>query len=200
MTTHVNPWNETTVSALKELYKDGWSFSAIAKEINKLHGTKLTRNSTIGKVHRLGLTLRRHQLNAHARAPKTPKLPRKSFWMAVNTLAAANRADAAARKKPVRELIAIAQKFSAPPLPQLDGSLVNVLSLTDRLCSWMDGDPTEAGAAFCGRPVKLGSHYCAGHHERCYRPTDQRLAKAMAKNVMRLPNYALDVGHTKCGI
>jgi len=35
-------------------------------------------------------------------------------------------------------------------------------------CQWIDGDPRQAGARFCGLPVVAGAAWCAGHRARVW--------------------------------
>lgn len=35
-------------------------------------------------------------------------------------------------------------------------------------CKWCDGDPLTADHAFCGKPVKPGTSWCAEHYARVY--------------------------------
>ena len=51
----ISPWTDAKVLALEKLWESGASATLIADELSK-DGSKITRNSVIGKVHRLGLT------------------------------------------------------------------------------------------------------------------------------------------------
>jgi GcrA cell cycle regulator len=46
-------WTDERIEELKKLWAEGKSASIVAEEMNKMFGTKLTRNSIIGKIHRL---------------------------------------------------------------------------------------------------------------------------------------------------
>lgn len=143
-------WNEERVAVLKSLWQEGLSASQIAKQL----GGGVTRNAVIGKVHRLGLAGRatpsrppKRTIRVQARPrPSTPSLP----------------VPRAPRPTSPPQL------SLAPALPQLeplrneDGRTTTVLELTDRVCKWPIGDPSDANFGFCGRPRCAGS-YCADH-------------------------------------
>jgi GcrA cell cycle regulator len=46
-------WTDQQIDELKRLWAEGKSASIVAEEMNKMFDTKFTRNSIIGKIHRL---------------------------------------------------------------------------------------------------------------------------------------------------
>lgn len=126
-------------------WKDGWSAAQIAKSLGGV-----TRNAVIGRIHRLGLSVR-----SEASAPRST----------------ARRA-APRVSKPVY----VAPSVSAtPPLVMKDDEpgLATVLTLEAHMCKWPIGDPADDSFTFCGRR-KERAGYCAGHAERAFAPPSKR--------------------------
>lgn len=96
-------WTPELDARVVELTRDGWSYQAIAAELHKLTGAKVSRNMVAGKVFRLSADLKfprartcRHAVvkrrrkepamaermvaPRHVAAPE-PAPPRKSTWM-----------------------------------------------------------------------------------------------------------------------
>jgi GcrA cell cycle regulator len=56
------------------------------------------------------------------------------------------------------------------PLRREDGRLHDVLSISDRMCKFPIGDPSDAGFGFCGREAASGARYCAAHCAVTFQP------------------------------
>lgn len=52
------PWSDEAVLLLRKLAGEGLSGDAMARCLHKQLGIKVTRNSVIGKMHRLGIAMR----------------------------------------------------------------------------------------------------------------------------------------------
>lgn len=134
-------WTDDRVEQLKALWTDGLSASQIARTIGGV-----TRNAVIGKVHRLGLTGR-----AAPAQPEHPRLP-------------------AAPRAAVRPAAAPQPQTEEEPIALDDGNFATVLTITDHMCRWPIGDPSDGEFHFCGRKVKAGSPYCEAHARKAYQP------------------------------
>lgn len=158
MTTNIPfTWTDEAVETLKRLWKEGLSASVIAAEMG--HG--LTRNSIVGKVHRLGLPSRRTVVGHFA-----PNGIRD-----VEGKARAAKARKSAKPKPVPKVEA--PVFEAAPLPEeeLGNDVTNLLGLMDLTaytCRYPHGDPLSQPFGFCGKHTQEGSPYCAEHHAKCH--------------------------------
>lgn len=133
-------WTDERVEQLKSLWSEGLSASQIARTLGGV-----TRNAVIGKVHRLGLAGR--AVPAQTERPRLPATPRV--------------APRPAAPAPVVE---------EDPLPLDDGNYATVLTITDHMCRWPIGDPSDGEFHFCGRKVKIGSPYCEAHARKAYQP------------------------------
>lgn len=147
-------WPENAVSTLKQLWSDGSTATQIAEQIG--HG--LTRNSVLGKVHRLKLDKRKTS---------------GTMTKAITTKARASRSGKGQPK--VNAIVArVEAKQSLPMVVPFDiednpdatdvTHLVGLLALGRRSCRW---PVTGEGAAtlFCGEHADHGP-YCPAHSER----------------------------------
>jgi GcrA cell cycle regulator len=60
------------------------------------------------------------------------------------------------------------------PAPLPSGEFATVLTLTNHICKWPIGDPTEQNFRFCGRKSKAASPYCDAHASQAYQPQSRR--------------------------
>jgi len=172
-------WTEERVYSLKKLWTEGLSASQIAKQLGGV-----TRNAVIGKVHRLGLAGRATPSRPAIKRPIRPAQPRP----------AASAAPAAPRPRPAISAssavaLATASGSNVVPFPNLealrqdDGSVASVLTLTERMCKWPIGDPSDANFGFCGRSACAGP-YCADHARQAYQPQPQKKAARKAPDAL----------------
>ena len=155
-------WTPERCDQLAELWAAGLSCSQIAAEM----GEGLTRNSVIGKVHRLKLPPRKeahhksnHRYMRHPKPAPKPKAakPIKGFrpGVALPLLPEAMPGDLEALKGDV---------WAALP----DTSPKPLLAVSDdKGCRWPIGE--ERPYLFCGEPTHKGV-YCATHYSVAYRP------------------------------
>jgi GcrA cell cycle regulator len=146
-------WNDESVALVRELWAEGLSAAQIAK---RLGGA--TRNSVIGKVHRLGLAAR-----------ATPARP--------VTRASRREVGLRLKRRPPRPGEAEAPRSAVVvdlhPYRFDDGKVATVLSVTSKMCKFPIGDPGDAAFAFCGREACRGP-YCLEHAVLTYRPRPSR--------------------------
>lgn len=139
-------WDSERVALLTSLWADGLSASQIAKRLGNV-----TRNSVIGKVHRLGLPKRASTMRTTPR-----RVERTERRVAVRAAYANPR-------------VADEQITAITPLRFADGSRATVLTLREGMCKFPIGDPSVVEFSFCGRPACVGP-YCAGHARIAYQP------------------------------
>lgn len=172
---------------LKAGYSEGKSAGTLAQEINALGGQTVTRNSVIGRIHRLGLT---GSARAKASAP-APRLARSapSAPRVIEPKRGTSRAGmltpsefpqhgapsvAEAPLPPERKIAA------APPPPGADST-----------CNWPIGDPLRPGFSFCGRPSTRddrGRCYCPEHRAIAFTTPpakSPRTANELARSLRR---------------
>jgi GcrA cell cycle regulator len=155
-------WTDDRVELLKKLWSDGLSASQIAAELGGI-----SRNSVIGKVHRLGLSGR-------AKSPSS-SVPRQRKPRAHSHMIRIQRGG-------VRGNTALAPMFEADvePEPELIDNIIpiaqrcTILELNDSKCHWPIGDPSSADFFFCGGKTLEGLPYCGYHSRVAYQPASDR--------------------------
>lgn len=134
------------------------SYAEVAKVLNDKFGTRYTRNATIGRANRLGLTC--PWPKSKKTGPKAARQPKAT---------PAQRPDIAIRKaetgpkKPPEPYVPIETDIPPGTVPLLELGLDG--------CKWPSGD---GPFLFCNRPQHDGLVYCAGHAALAYRSPERR--------------------------
>jgi GcrA cell cycle regulator len=138
-------WTDDRVQQLKTLWAEGHSAAEIAERLGQT-----TRNSVIGKVHRLGLAGRRKTPR-----PRQPRVSRTSARPRRRAISASRRPPVAIVEETAESVLA--KLGPAPDVP------VTFQTLTADTCHWPEGDPRTPGFHFCGRKSASPSPYCEPH-------------------------------------
>lgn len=175
-------WTENTILRLRVLWHQGLSCSQVADKLNLQFGTSFTRNSVIGKIHRLGDELSRvARVSAVYEPEEKTKVPRPKRTQMK-------------RKRPkwnpeAAELESTAQPYvESTPMSDLEIPLEQrktLMELTSGDCRWPVGDPCTADFFFCGGQRKNGLPYCAGHCARGFNGAPQRTRSKAAIEMQR---------------
>ena len=147
-------WSPENIERLTKLWGDGLSSSQIASRIGGC-----TRNSVIGKVHRLGLSGRATTVRS--------KSAHCSFGGKKTSAIMRERAKQQVRAKVKAE----APEFMREPFPDpvmTDVARVSFADIESGMCRFIPGDPKSGGLMFCGCETVPGMPYCADHALRCY--------------------------------
>jgi len=140
-----NPWNPEQVEILIRLVREGYSGGVIANRLG------LSRNSVIGKVHRLGMHLGNSR-NSMQRGLASQLRLKANYD----------------RRRVVKPRIPVIPRLRSEPLPSPaaeDLARKSLLDLNDGDCRYVVGEPT--GVCFCALPQIPGSSYCLTHAVRC---------------------------------
>ena len=151
-------WTDEVVEELRKMWDRGMTTGQIAKALN------VTKNSIIGKVHRLCLTARPSPIK------KTPaKDVRKS-------------APEKTSVKPVKEKkVSVANVVEQTHLPSPsvtevpEETNIPLVKLDNHSCRWPLGDPKDDDFCFCGKRVKTGQTYCEEHASIAYVRTGKKI-------------------------
>jgi GcrA cell cycle regulator len=181
-------WTDERVEKLQEMWAEGMSAAQIAKTLGGV-----TRNAVIGKVHRLGLSNRA--------APGKPGGPEDAEALAEVEIDADPAPPPPPAPEPVMEAAPEPAVPAAPPRPvsrdlqrrepapmsedrkealanlaeiEKTARRVSLLDLTERVCKWPIGDPTEPNFHFCGLPSAPGKPYCSAHVAVAFQPMSSR--------------------------
>lgn len=157
-------WTDERVELLKKLWSDGLSASEIAAELGGI-----SRNSVIGKVHRLGLSGRAKSPSGALPRQRKPRVHGHAVRTARggvrgNTALAAAHAydtDLEPEQQTVENIVPIGQRCS-------------ILDLNDSKCRWPIGDPSLPDFFFCGGRTIEGLPYCGCHSRIAYQPASDR--------------------------
>ena len=148
-------WTDERIATLRRLWGDGLSASQIAGRFGDV-----TRNSIIGKAHRLGLSGR-------ATSAKPPKKFRE---------ASAYRKAAQPRPTPKVTVKSLIKQFREDPevlamlaRPAVDDvpKILSTADLETHHCRWIPGEP---GTGYCGEHKADGLPYCKRHAVLAYAP------------------------------
>lgn len=137
-------WSEDNIDRLKRLWASGQSGDQIAMRM----GT--TRNSVIGKVHRLKLPKRATVASTTPRRPPPSQVPSLPVLSEMPI-------------EPEPELRALVTDPATPIKKGFGPSKVSDLQMGDRRCRWPIGDPGDEDFHFCGQEQKPGKSYCEKH-------------------------------------
>ena len=146
-------WDDQKVEKLRIYWARGYTASEIARAL----GEGVTRNSVIGKAHRLKLA---------ARAPsKKSKFKSPEKQDATNNL---NKQEGRISKKNRFRSLLLDKSFPPENPKQLE-------ELDDKNCRWpSQHHPNEEGFYFCGRPLVEGFSYCKLHMLLAFQVRDQK--------------------------
>jgi len=147
-------WPEEHSRALREYLEKGLPFSRIANAINARFNTAYSRNATIGRARRIGLSgPKRAEDSARPKSRPKPRLARLRKMRA--------RLAAKSRTKPAVLKRARALKLRCVGIVPRHLSL---LELEPADCRYPYGGEAEGEAiTFCGHPSREGSSYCVVH-------------------------------------
>jgi GcrA cell cycle regulator len=142
-------WTDEVVEELRKMWDRGMTTGQIAKALN------VTKNSIIGKVHRLCLTARPSPIKkASAKTEKKPATESKKVATTLSKSSMETVADVA----PVVEKTENYVEETNIPLVKLD----------NHTCRWPLGDPRDDDFCFCGKRIKTGQTYCEEHAAIAY--------------------------------
>ncbi len=144
-------WDDQKVEKLRIYWARGYTASEIARAL----GEGVTRNSVIGKAHRLKLAARA--------SSKKSKSPEKQD--ATSNL---NKQEGRISKKNRFRSLLLDKSFPPENPKQLE-------ELDDKNCRWpSQHHPNEEGFYFCGRPLVEGFSYCKLHMLLAFQVRDQK--------------------------
>lgn len=147
-------WSQDDVAELERLRGLGWSAGKIS-QLFKAKGIDVSRNSVIGKLHRLGLS-RPAYIVTRAERKKIGKRHKDRL-----------RREGRFLRKP-QSLSERILMIPHDPLPEDDAAPPGATSLIDmheHQCRWPYGD---SDYKFCPRDKVPGLHYCEAHARRAY--------------------------------
>ena len=158
-------WTEDTIARLRVFWRDGFSTA----EIGRRMGT--TKNSVVGKAHRLGLPPRPSPIRGKG---STPRLPAPARTRGLSRSPPRPVADSLPPKRPPRPPAAPqtppARADPPPPPPALCKPERPALPrpALRQPCCWPIGHPGRPGFRFCDADAMPRKPYCAEHAGLAY--------------------------------
>ena len=183
-------WTDKMVDDLKKMWKEGLTTGEIGKRLG------VSKNSIVGKVHRLGLSGRPSPIKKKTDDSKENSAPRnveKKTVAPVEKKPAAEKQKAAEAIKESRQAAPTSaakeeqahpeKKSQAPSEEHLADAFsfkadlkksgaqkgkTMLVDLDNHTCRWPIGDPKDENFHFCGKKVKIGQTYCEEHAAIAY--------------------------------
>lgn len=162
-------WTDEMVEDLRKMWHEGLTTGEIGKRLG------VSKNSIVGKVHRLGLSGR----------PSPIKKKDEPVKEKNETVKEEKTIKKAKPEKPVKE-----EKTPKPEIkteiPELKEERIEIIrssskvehpkkhhkvmltDLDNHTCRWPIGDPKDENFHFCGKKIKIGQTYCEEHANIAY--------------------------------
>jgi len=142
-------WTNEMIDSLKRMWKKGLTTNEIAKELG------VSKNSIVGKVHRLNLIARPSPIK---KKEKEVAQPQKSHVEKTK-----NEPQKTAAKNETAKVSADTVETS-----KTKASCIKLAELDSHTCRWPIGDPKDDNFCFCGKKVRSGQTYCDEHAAIAY--------------------------------
>jgi len=167
-------WTEQMVEDLKKMWDEGLTTGEIGKRLG------VSKNSIVGKVHRLQLVARpspikKKEENEQAVKPAPTKAAKKTA-QAPEEKVSVNKPEAATPAPKQEAEVSLKQHQdrietirNSVHVEHPKGRNKTLLTdLDNHTCRWPIGDPKDENFHFCGRKVKIGQTYCEEHAAIAY--------------------------------
>ena len=141
-------WTYERIEQLKKLWEEGLTASRIAAELGDV-----TRNAVIGKAHRLNLS---------------QKIKTRSSIHQAKTLTKQNLTETKFKGRRSKFKSLILDKNFEP------AKNLTLEELTEDTCKYMEGNPNEKEARFCGRKNVEKFSYCPLHLMIVFQPKGKK--------------------------
>lgn len=156
-------WTEEHSEALRKLLANGMSYSEIAEAINTKFNTVYSRNATIGRARRMGLSGPDRLKDLPIHWPEPPPEPGTARLHRSRE----RHASGFMRPMPVFEIMQTVKLRCV----EIDPRHLSLRDLESGDCRYPYGGDTDGEAiTFCGHPRRRGSSYCAVHFHLTRRP------------------------------
>lgn len=155
------PWTDEQVEKLRQMWVEGLTANEIAKKLG------VSKNSIVGKVHRLCLKARPSPIKKkeNAEATLVSEVTEVSEE-AVKTVDESVEAEEIAVEADSIERVAREKVAAVKKNPGKHS--VKLVELDSHTCRWPIGDPRDDDFCFCGKKVKTGQTYCDEHSAVAY--------------------------------
>lgn len=137
-------WTDKMVEDLRQMWLEGLTANEIAKKLG------VSKNSIVGKVHRLCLTARPSPIKKKEDLSVEDDVIIEDTGDVVEEISEAGDAE-----------IDIADNHE-------EALGIKLVHLDSHTCRWPLGDPRDENFGFCGKKVRAGQTYCDEHSAMAY--------------------------------
>ncbi len=153
-------WSDEMIEQLVSLWQSGLTTNEIAKELG------MSKNSIVGKVHRLNLVARPSPIKKKDDEKKEDK---KNVKISEKKKLVDTLPEKKEQPKVQAEHSEPVLKVITPKTEQKDTEkCIKLSELNNHTCRWPIGDPKDENFCFCGKKVRAGQTYCDEHSEIAY--------------------------------
>lgn len=166
-------WTDEMVDQLRAMWIEGLTTGEIGKRLG------VSKNSIVGKVHRLGLSGRPSPIKKKENSDNGKETPEAAIKPEKEKQTPKEVKPAKAKiEKPVQaetraEKIAERAECSHKPFHNRNGKTM-LTDLDNHTCRWPLGDPKDENFHFCGKKVRIGQTYCDEHANIAYVKTNKK--------------------------
>lgn len=160
-------WTDEMVDQLREMWKQGLTTGEIGKRLG------VSKNSIVGKVHRLGLSGRPSPIKKKESpisvvdADETPTPAKNKSEKTLSPKPQKQEKVVVAPVKSSETEVIVEEKIDIVPSSHPNGK-TSLTDLDNHTCRWPIGDPKDENFHFCGRKVRIGQTYCDEHANIAY--------------------------------
>jgi GcrA cell cycle regulator len=166
-------WTQEQSNALVEYVKCGLSYKQSADAINERFGTTFTRNSAVGRGHRLGLVGPERPKPARPKKERREYQPRRTITRIVR---ANGNSDA------MRMILSTEATGAKLRCVEITPRNLSLIDLEPGDCRYPYGGESEGEAiTFCGHPKRDKSSFCTPHHFLCWEAPRKRADKYFSR-------------------
>ena len=181
-------WTDQMVEDLREMWKQGLTTAEIGKKLG------VSKNSIVGKVHRLGLSgrpspIKKKDTSAETegksvapkdKVTKSEKESAKNVDASVKDKVKEAKSVQPSTEKNVEKVDAELKEIKDAPKVEPEvkecfksdleksAKAVSLMELDNHTCRWPLGDPKDENFRFCGKKVRIGQTYCEEHAAVAY--------------------------------
>lgn len=155
-------WTDEAVEELKRMWDRGMTTGQIAKALN------VTKNSIIGKVHRLCLTARPSPIKKNDTNKEEAAKTEKKNSKKVSLTSAKQKRKNVAQQTPAAAATPVVKEVKPEVKPVTETTNIPLVKLDNHTCRWPMGDPRDDDFCFCGKRIKTGQTYCEEHAAIAY--------------------------------
>lgn len=154
-------WTDEMVEDLRRMWKEGLTTGEIGKRLN------VSKNSIVGKVHRLGLSGRPSPIKKKENTQTEPKTKEAQAKQIKEPVKETPKPAVKKETEPQVKNPSPAPKAAAEPRHKA-GHNISLTDLDNHTCRWPIGDPKDDNFHFCGKKVRIGQTYCEEHAAVAY--------------------------------